>query len=225
MSKRNRRSAAEKLAILQELETGQVSQIVRKYGVDESTIREWRNSYNLYGYEGLETSAHNNSYPAELKLQAVQDYLSGDYSQYEIIAKYKIACRKQLRNWINRYNGHSTLKSYKGGGSSAMTKGRSTNWKERIDIVLYCLSHNHDYQKTSETFEVSYQQVYQWVKKYENSGEDALKDGRGRRKLPEELSDADRQRLAMKKLEYENERLRAENALLKKLQELERGQS
>jgi transposase len=106
-----------------------------------------------------------------------------------------------------------------------MTKGRSTNWKERIDIVIYCLSHNHDYQNTSNTYQVSYQQVYQWVKKYEDGGEDALKDGRGRKKAPEELSETDRQKLAMKKLEYENERLRAENAFLKKLQELEGGWS
>ncbi|WP_207225836.1 helix-turn-helix domain-containing protein, partial [Aeribacillus pallidus] len=31
-------------------------------------------------------------------------------------------------------------------------------------------------------YEVSYQQVYQWVKKYENGGEEALKDKRGRKK-------------------------------------------
>ena len=39
----------------------------------------------------------------------------------------------------------------------------------------------------------------------------------GRTKAPEELTEADQQKLAMKKLEYENERLRAENAFLKKL--------
>ncbi len=50
---------------------------------------------------------------------------------------------------------------------------------------------------------------------------DVLKDGRGRKKALEELSETDKQKLAMKKLEYENERLRAENALLKKLQEFE----
>lgn len=60
------------------------------------------------------------------------------------------------------------------------------------------------------------------MKKYEDGGEDTLKDGRGRNKEPEELSEADRQKLAMKKLEYENERLRAENAYLEKLQELEK---
>lgn len=47
-------------------------------------------------------------------------------------------------------------------------------------------------------------------------------DGRGRKKAEEELTDADRQKLAMKKMEAEIERLRAENALLKKLEELER---
>ena len=103
-----------------------------------------------------------------------------------------------------------------------MTKGRSTTWQERMDIVFYCISHNHDYPNTSQSFQVSYQQVYQWVKKYEKGGAEAVHDGRGRKRKWEELSEQDKQKLAVKKLESENERLRAENALLKKLQELER---
>jgi len=58
--------------------------------------------------------------------------------------------------------------------------------------------------------------------KYEEGGLDALQDRRGRKKAEEELTEADKQKLAMKKLEFENERLRAENALLKKLQEFQR---
>ncbi len=98
-----------------------------------------------------------------------------------------------------------------------MTKGRTTTVQERIDIVLYCLNHNRDFNKTANQFQVSYQQVYGWVKKYEAGGQDALQDGRGRTKTPEELTEADHHKLAMKKLEYENERLRAENAFLKKV--------
>lgn len=64
--------------------------------------------------------------------------------------------------------------------------------------------------------------MFQWVKKYEDGGHDSLKDGRGRKKAVEPLNEADQQKLAMKKLEYENERLKAENAFLKKLQELQR---
>lgn len=223
MSKMDQYSATEKLAILEELEIGQttISAIIQKYDIGKTTLREWRQRYNQYGYEGLETRTKNQTYSAELKVAAVQDYLSGNYSQLEIIDKYKIASRTQLRTWIKKYNGHSSFKSNANGGARAMTKGRSTSWKERIDIVLYCRAHNNDYRNTSEKYRVSYQQVYQWVKKYEASGADALKDGRGRNKTPEELSESERQKLAMKKLEYENERLRAENALLKKLQELE----
>ncbi|SFE97158.1 Helix-turn-helix domain-containing protein [Paenibacillus algorifonticola] len=57
-----------------------------------------------------------------------------------------------------------------------MSKGRSTNHQERIDIVLYCLAHDHDYRKTAEQYQVSYHQVYQWVKKYMEHGPDALQD-------------------------------------------------
>jgi len=224
MSKINQYSAPEKLAIIQELELGQATRldIAQKYDISLSTLIKWRHRYELYGYEGLEIRTHNKRYSAVLKLQAIQDYFSGNYSQYQIIDKYKISSRTQLTRWINKYNGHSSFKSNENGGTYAMAKGRQTNWKERIDVVLYCISTNHDYQTTSQKYEVSYQQVYQWVKKYEDGGEDALKDGRGRTRTLEELNDADRQKLAMKKLEYENERLRAENVLLKKLQQLQR---
>lgn len=43
-----------------------------------------------------------------------------------------------------------------------MTKGRSTTWQERIEIVNHCLEHEHDYQKTAGQFQVSYHKVYQW---------------------------------------------------------------
>ncbi|WP_254350631.1 helix-turn-helix domain-containing protein [Paenibacillus sp. Lou8.1] len=40
--------------------------------------------------------------------------------------------------------------------------------------VLYCLAHDHDYRKTAEQYQVSYHQVYQWVKKYKEHGPDDL---------------------------------------------------
>jgi transposase len=215
MSKINQYSGAEKLSILRDFETSQTRRldVAEKYNISIYTLVNWRHRYELYGYEGLEIRTHNKRYSAELKSQAVQDYLSGNYSQYQIIDEYQIASRGQLIKWVEKYNGT--------GGTHAMTKGRPTNLKERIDIVLYCLSHNHDYQNTSKIHLVSYQQVYHWVKKYEADGEAGLQDGRGRKRALEELSESDKQKIAVKNLEHENERLRAENALLKKLQQLE----
>jgi transposase len=216
-------NAKEKLAIIKEIDSGELSvmAVSYKYGISKTTLVKWRRRYEVYGFEGLEVQTENRSYPAELKLQAVLDYLEGELSQYDIIDKYKIASRTQLTDWVKKYNSHSSLKAYKG-GAKAMTKGRSTTWQERLEIVQYCLSHNQDYRKIAEQHQASYQQVYQWVKKYQDGGQDALQDGRGRKKAEEELTDADRQKLAMKKMEAEIERLRAENAFLKKLEELER---
>ena len=221
MPKIRRYSAIEKLSILKELETRSISATANKYDLHCYTLDEWRHRYELYGINGLEIRTHNKDYSADLKIQAVQDYLSGNGSLRQIIDKYKIANHKQLRDWIKKYNSHSSFKANESGRTCAMTKSRATTWQERIDIVLYCRAHNHDYLNTAKNFQVSYPQVYQWVKKYDEGGEDTLKDGRGRKKAVEELSETDKQKLAVKKLESENERLRAENALLKKLQELE----
>ncbi len=226
MAKIHEYNATEKLAILGELQAGEGTrmEIALKYNISVNTLVKWRHRYELYGIEGLEIRVRNRKYSAELKLQAVQDYLSGKYSQYELIDKYKIASRTQLQRWICKYNSHSSFKSVDG-GARAMTKGRSTTWQERIDIVLHCMAYERDYGKTAAQFKVSYNQVYQWVKKYEDGGEDALQDGRGRKKAPEELTEAERHKMELKKLEYEIERLKAENAFLKKLEELKRRRS
>ncbi|PKG21520.1 hypothetical protein, partial [Niallia nealsonii] len=56
----------------------------------------------------------------------------------------------------------------------------------------------------------------------EDGGDEALKDQRGRKKEEVELTLEEKVRLEMKRLERENERLRAENLFLKKLEEIER---
>lgn len=225
MSKPDTYTALEKLAIVEELDGGwgTRAEVARKYNICINTLVKWRHRYELYGMDGLEIRTRNRRYSVELKIQAVQDYLSGKYSQYELIDTYKIASRTQLQRWIGKYNGHSSFKSVK--GARAMTKGRSTTWQERIDIVLHCLAHERDYGTTAAQFKVSYNQVYQWVKKYEDGGEEALQDGRGRKKTLEQLTEAERHKLELNKLEYEIQRLKAENAFLKKLEELKRRRS
>ena len=103
-----------------------------------------------------------------------------------------------------------------------MAKGRKTTVEERIEIVKACVVNGKNYQETAVQYDVSYQQVYQWVRKFEQDGERALEDRRGRTKLIEELTPEDELRLKIQQIERENERLRAENLFLKKLEEIER---
>lgn len=166
----------------------------------------------------------NKKYSAELKLQAVQDYLNGGGSYETLKEKYKLRSSTQLKNWVIWYNGHKEIKERRGAGTEIyMTKGRKTTLEERIDIVEYCIEHGKDYPAAIEKYGISYQQIYSWVRKYEEKGVDGLRDGRGRTKPVEEMSDVE-------KLEAENRLLKAqlrdkevEMLLLKKLQELERG--
>lgn len=47
-----------------------------------------------------------------------------------------------------------------------MTKGRTTTYEERIEIVSFCIERGNDYTATIEKYGVSYQQIYSWVRKY-----------------------------------------------------------
>jgi transposase len=199
-----------------------VDELSVKYQIPKVTLYNWIEKFENDGVSRFEDSKTWQSYSKELKEAAVREYLSGENSQYEIVRKYEISSRSVLQRWINKYNSHRELKDTSKGRTSSMSKGRKTTWDERIRIVLDCLGNGKDYQKTAEIYEVSYQQVYQWVKKYEDGGDEALKDKRGRKKEETELTPEEIIQFQMKKLERENERLRAENAFLKKLEEIER---
>ncbi|WP_088088267.1 IS3 family transposase [Bacillus sp. OV166] len=218
MSKRSY-SVEEKFEILKALEDNQysINEVASIYKVNHSSILEWKHKFDKYGTDGLKESSTWKRYSKELKLSAIRDYLSGKYSLREITRRYEISDLSVLRQWINKYNSHSELKDTSHGRTNSMTKGRKTTLDERKQIVYYCLENDKDYQKAAETYQVSYQQVYQWVKKHEDGGDEALRDKRGKNKVESELSPEEKVKLEMRNLEKENERLRAEKRILKKV--------
>ena len=76
---------------------------------------------------------------------------------------------------------------------------------------------------TVETYQVSYQQIYSWVRKYESSGVDGLVDRRGKAKPEDELTEAERLRQENRMLLAKLKDKEMEIALLKKLRELRGG--
>ena len=196
--------------------------IARSLGTNGSRIIEWATIYQSLGTEGLKTTQKLSSYSAETKCSAVCDYLSGKGTLREIQKKYGIRSDKQLRNWIMKYNGHGNLKSSGTRGTSIMTKGRKTTYEERVEIVKYCIEHEMDYAQTAEKYQVSYQQIYQWTRKYQSNGVEGLIDKRGKRKSETEMSELEKLRAENKLLQAEKRRAQLEAAFLKKLNEIER---
>ena len=221
---RSKHSIDMKLQILHLLNEGEYSQseLCEKFSVSKKTIRRWKMKFDTAGVDGLIESTAWKSYSKELKINAVEDFLQKDLTIIEILEKYTISSDSVLIRWVKKYTSHSELKDSGKGMSQTMTKGRKTTFEERIEIVDHCLKHLKNYQSTSEIYEVSYQQVYQWVKKYEVAGEEGLRDRRGRTKEEIELTAEEKLQLEIKRIERENERLRAENLFLKKLEEIER---
>ena len=169
-------------------------------------------------------SQKNKRYSAELKLKAVNDYLNGGESQREICKKYGILHHSTLQSWILWYNGHRVFKEHSSAkGEIYMTKGRKTTQEERAEIVAFCIEHGKDYGLTVETYEVSYQQIYSWVRKYEEKGVQGLTDRRGKAKPENELTEEDRLRQENKILQAKIKDQEMEIALLKKLRELRGG--
>ena len=173
----------------------------------------------------MQRRSHKNKvYSAELKIQAVEEYLSGKGSQREICKKYGILAKRTLEVWIMWYNGHREIKKRSSAkGEIYMTKGRKTTQEERAEIVAFCIGHGKDYGLTVETFKVSYQQIYSWVKKYEEKGVNGLTDRRGKAKPESELTEEERLRQENKILQAKIKDQEMEIALLKKLRELRGG--
>lgn len=213
----------DKLRILAWIDEGhRVSDAVSRFGVDERTIRRWRVKLLALGKEALAAQPRNTQYEVELKIRAVESYLAGEGSQDDICLKYGIRNRRQLRDWIFKYTQGEVLESSPGGKSRAMNKGRKTTYEERLAITQYCIEHNNNYQETAELYEVSYQQVYSWFQKYNDRGEKALLDRRGKSKEEAKLTEVDHLKAEVRKLQKANYRLELENKFLKKLEELEK---
>jgi transposase len=199
-----------------------IEQMAKSLGIDGASLRQWIRNYETLGIEGLTTTCKNPVYTESFKQQTVLDYLSGNGSQNDICKKYGISSKRSLQEWIIKYNSHEKLKTSGTGGASIMTKGRTTTYDERLEIVQYCIEHVNNYAETAEKYQVSYQQVYTWMKKYETKGINGLVDKRGKRKPENEMSELDKLRAENKLLKAENRRQEMEMAFLKKLDEIER---
>ena len=221
MKKRKTEEIINAVKRYQEGNTSQRSE-AKKLGISQQAFQDWIRKYETFGVDGIQRKA-NRKYSKAVKETAVMAYLNGEGSYGDICKKYSILSRRQLQNWIKQYNSHRELRPSRGRGSDIyMTKGRNTTYEERVEIVSYCIEKGNDYTAAMEKYGVSYQQIYSWVRKYNEKGAEGLVDKRGKRKPESEMTELEKLRAENKMLEARNKRLETENAVLKKLEEIER---
>jgi transposase-like protein len=196
--------------------------IAAQYGISFATVAEWLVQYKKNGITAFIRDGHNKTYSTELKLQAVGDYLNGIGSYKALSAKYGLRSTAQLRKWVKVYNSGEGFRQKMSGGSR-MKETRPTTVEERIQIAKDCLANGGNYGETALKFNVSYQQVYQWVKKFKEKGGAGLEDRRGKR-LKDQTPRTREEELEIEvaRLKHELYMTQMERDLLKKLDEIER---
>lgn len=202
---------------------GSQESIAREYGIATSGFRQWLANYEAMGPSSLAATHKNNRYSVELKTAAVEAYLQGQGSIFEISKRFGVRSKTQLRDWIKLYNGHKDFRATGGRGRGIyMTKGRKTMLDERIEIVSYCIANGKNYAAAIERYNVSYSQIYSWVRRYELEGPDGLIDKRGKRKPEDKMTEEELLHAHVKMLNAEIKHKDMEIAVLKKLREIER---
>lgn len=230
MRKNRKYTPEEKIQVAKEYLSGKSSyrEIAHRLGYHSSSdgypgcLKQWVALYRTYGEDAF-YKTENNTYTKEFKQMVVEEYLNG-YSSLESLAiEYKIRSTSILKNWVSIYNANRELKDYCPKREVYMAEARrKTTIEERKEIVEYCISHNRDYKGTASTYDVSYSQVYSWVKKYDSCGEDGLTDRRGHHKSDEEVDELERLRRENLRLKRQLQEKDMLAELLKKVQEFER---
>lgn len=193
--------------------------IQRKYGVEHSQVSRWVKNFRLQGIDGLRHRSMG-KYPSDLKLKIVLEYLEGHTSYPRLCDKYNIPNVSTIYQWVHQYTSGKQLitRSVK-----PVKNGRKTTQLERVEIVQWIIANDMDYSRAMSKYNVSYGQVYSWTRKFKQGGPGALVDRRGKgKKIHDQLTDDEKRDLEVKRLRARIEHLSTENAVLKKLQELER---
>ena len=228
MSKREKCTFEEKLKAVEDYLRGKRNQqqIAADLGLGKrgrSTVGVWVRKYQEAGLDALRSSQSNNSYSREFKEQIVQEYLNGEGSIQALTIKYGIPNHSTVWKWISLYNSHKELKATPVAAEVYMAESKKRlSLEERMDVIQYCIEHDHDYVQAASRYGLKYWQVYSWVKKYETEGKEGLSDKRGRRKALDEINETEKLKRRIQFLERELEDERLKNELLKKVQEIER---
>ena len=198
------------------------SEICSELHISTRTIQDWAAIYKKYGVAGFAKKTKNRSYSKQFKIEIIEKYIRGEASSIELGNQYDISS-SLLRRWIQMYNANIELKDYNPKQGVYMAKARrKTTIDERKEIVNYCIEHNRNYKETASLYDVSYSQVYSWVKKYDSDGEEGLVDKRGHHKLDDEVDELERLRRENVRLKRQLEEKDMTVELLKKVKEFGR---
>lgn len=194
----------------------------RELGVSKSEVLGWVYRYREQGELAFLNTNKIKNYSEQDRQEAVQSYLNGEGSYREVAAKYGLRSESTLKKWVKMYNSGRNLSRKKTGGRHMKTS-KETTLEERIRIVKDFIESGKSYGEIAEKYDISYQQVYGWVRRFTELGESGLEDRRGRRKIDQTpRNENEKLKIEIERLKHQLNMTEMERDLLKKVSELKR---
>ena len=155
-------------------------------------------------------------YSNEFKLKVVNYYLNNNFGWEYVAKKFNIPAFTTVKKWVRKYQEH---------GPKGLTRNQKTSYSGEFkqNVVEYMHTNHLSATMTATKFNLANENtVLKWERIYYEEGPQALyEERRGRIK---NMSSKPRKKKLSKEVEEdliaENQRLRMENAYLKKLQAL-----
>lgn len=156
----------------------------------------------------------NKKHEATFKLKVVKEVLQG-CSVTGVASRWGLS-KSLLTRWIDHYNSF--------GGKGLLPKPRQYHSQaHKFKVVESYRREGLSLRDCCSKYDIANESsVLSWVRKYEKSGQDGLREQRGRPKVMKENQPRKKTKplTKLEELEQENLYLRAENELLKKLEAL-----
>lgn len=152
-------------------------------------------------------------YSFELKLEAVLAYLEGNESTRQVAKRFNIS-KTPLLTWIAQYR--------ENGEQGLISSYTNYDIQFKMDVLNYMSEFGASLSQAAAVYNISSPStIHQWQKQVERFGLDALlPKTKGRPSMKKETKKSIPAEGSIEALQAENERLRMENAYLKKLQAL-----
>ena len=158
-------------------------------------------------------------FSSEIRIQVVQEYLTGKGTTYSLSKKYGIAAHTTVLNWVHRYEKFG-IEAFK-----IIRRKEERDGRFKAKVLEWRHKNRASLKETALHFNISNTgTISNWQKKFDEGGIEALYKRRGRprqmiknhkenHKETKELSELER-------LQEENKLLKIENEYLKKLRAL-----
>lgn len=150
--------------------------------------------FQEHGIRGIQLSVKNNQYSSALKKRVILEHIEENSPVAQLAREYNTPDHETVRRWINKYTKREAIKTNSPLPEVYTMKSRKTSQEEKIEIVKDCLANGLSYKESAKKYQVSYNNVYSWVKKYQIHGPQGLGDGRGRGKSESIQTDEDKLR-------------------------------